>query len=284
MQMQIGLAGPNEVVGGQHLAKVVVVTPEMAKELLSMNMLNRPLSKVKVDRYAASMRAGLWRYNGEGLSIGRSGRLLNGQHRLHAIIASGVSCEMVIAYGVAEENFSTLDSAPGRSGADIAALLGWENASMASACASILTAYDTKTLSWGAWHALSVMEVPAALKKYPGIRESIVSVTKGRDLVRLFRQSWLPAAHFIFARLDEPSATQFIRRLIDGADLRKGDPVYELRGVLVKMSESRRPPLKGEALGMTIRAWNACRNKQIRYRCQRPRLTEEVSDPFPKAI
>ena len=92
-------------------AEVVLITPAMAQELLLMNTFNRPLSAAKVAKYAALMKAGAWAYNGEGsISISRTGKLLNGQHRLHAIVNSGVACLMVIAHGVLDSAFATIDA------------------------------------------------------------------------------------------------------------------------------------------------------------------------------
>lgn len=85
--------------------EVVLVTPEMAVKLLNGNEDNRKLRPSVVREYAIYMQSGQWRENGETIAITKKGTLLNGQHRLHAVIASGVSVKMV---------FVTLEATDGK--------------------------------------------------------------------------------------------------------------------------------------------------------------------------
>lgn len=268
----------------KYRSETVLITPEMAREFLAKNNNNRPVSKAKVESFAKQMREGLWLYNGQGISIGPTGRLLNGQHRMMAIIAANKSVWMPIAWGVPDESFPTLDCTGQRTGADTAAIMGWKHATVAAAVLSIVTSYDRRIFSWGAWHSLTAIEVRAELGKHPKIAESIVAVAQTGDRLKIFRQSWCPAAHFIFSRIDKAQADLFMSRLINGEELKSHEPVFKLRKALMALNGLPRPPLKGEALGMTIRAWNATREERTSWKCQRPRITKEVSDPFPYAV
>lgn len=66
--------------------EVETITPELAADLLSRNMKNRPVSQQRVRKYMAAMVAGKWLLNGEAIKISIDGRLIDGQHRLKAII------------------------------------------------------------------------------------------------------------------------------------------------------------------------------------------------------
>lgn len=76
--------------------KVEKIGPDEAKELLSLNKKNfrKPDAK-RVDAYSREMKAGKWVLNGESIKVGKSG-LLDGQHRLGAVIKAGVTVEMVV--------------------------------------------------------------------------------------------------------------------------------------------------------------------------------------------
>ena len=65
------------------------VTPDMARTYLKSNTHNRPLDAARVSKYAADMRAGRWLVSPETISFDEHGVLLNGQHRLGAIVESG---------------------------------------------------------------------------------------------------------------------------------------------------------------------------------------------------
>lgn len=68
-----------------------LVTPEKAAEFLKMNKVNRPIRKAHVAEIADLISRGKWQLNHLGLAFNKHGDLLDGQHRLHAIIKSGVT-------------------------------------------------------------------------------------------------------------------------------------------------------------------------------------------------
>lgn len=64
-----------------------VVTPAMATKWLEEgNTHNRKVRDSVVMRYAADMKAGRWKQTHQGIAFNGDGTLLDGQHRLFAII------------------------------------------------------------------------------------------------------------------------------------------------------------------------------------------------------
>ena len=78
--------------------EIKTITPEMATEMLKRNKSNRNLRKFKVLQYAHDMQNGKWNLTGQGITFGKDGSLLDGQHRLQAIKFSKVSVPMLIVY------------------------------------------------------------------------------------------------------------------------------------------------------------------------------------------
>lgn len=94
--------------------KEIIITPKYAKamldkheEVLQNSTLppNRRYEPKRAQFYASQMKNGDWQNNGEDMHIAKSGRILNGQHRLHAIIMSGVSLKMGIKYDIDDSVF-----------------------------------------------------------------------------------------------------------------------------------------------------------------------------------
>lgn len=73
--------------------ELVSITPELAKVWLGSNLVNRHVRKSVVARYAADMVAGRWRGADSMFILRTDGVLLDGQHRLLAIVESGVTVE-----------------------------------------------------------------------------------------------------------------------------------------------------------------------------------------------
>jgi hypothetical protein len=100
-----------------------LITVPMAKQLLQNNQDNpRPLKTHIADDYARQMRLGRWGRSPEPIVITKSGRLANGQHRVHAIVTSGVeqNIHVVIIEDKDFDNVSAiLDQGAPRTAADV---------------------------------------------------------------------------------------------------------------------------------------------------------------------
>lgn len=75
-----------------------IMTPERAKELLKTNENNRNLHANKIEKLMYDIRNGEWHLTHQPIAIDKFGKLIDGQHRLSAIVATGIDCEMMIAY------------------------------------------------------------------------------------------------------------------------------------------------------------------------------------------
>lgn len=92
----------------------VLITPEMAQSILENSKKveeqlglppNRRYEPKRAENYAKQMAKGDFQNrNGEDIQISKSGRLLNGQHRLQAIIMTGKAME----YGIKSEIDDTM--------------------------------------------------------------------------------------------------------------------------------------------------------------------------------
>lgn len=111
------------------------ITPKQAEELLEQNAVNRKLRPRLVECYAEDMVEGLWNPTGEAIKISRTGRLLDGQHRLSAIIASGKTVELLVVTGLPDETQKLMDQGAARTANDALALAGVTNAHLTGAVA-----------------------------------------------------------------------------------------------------------------------------------------------------
>lgn len=80
--------------------RVVNVTPKRAKAWLGNNGHHRKVKKATVARYAERIEQGAWLLNGKTIVLDRNGRLIGGQHRLHACVKSGKPFQTLVVWGV----------------------------------------------------------------------------------------------------------------------------------------------------------------------------------------
>ena len=98
--------------------KPCLVTPGMAEDLLSRNTGNRSLVASRVAKHIARIRLGTWKLTHQGICVATTGRLLDGQHRLTAIIKTGQPQWIVVATGYNEAIYDAIDGGAPRSMAD----------------------------------------------------------------------------------------------------------------------------------------------------------------------
>ena len=105
----------------------MIVTPAMANEWLSQNNTNyRVPNEETINGLARAMSAGEWKLTPQGISLDPDGLVIDGQHRLLAIIKSAVSIEMFVAFNVPKETELVIDSNKPRRFRDHARYLGTE--------------------------------------------------------------------------------------------------------------------------------------------------------------
>lgn len=81
-------------------AKIVTITPTLAERYLERNKSNRNIRPRKVDEYARAIIKGHWHLTPQGISLTRDGYLIDGQHRLLAVIKAKKPVDMVVTSGV----------------------------------------------------------------------------------------------------------------------------------------------------------------------------------------
>tara|TARA_R100000734_G_C3297923_1_gene88897 strand:- start:193 stop:1080 length:888 start_codon:yes stop_codon:yes gene_type:complete len=87
------------------------VTPMVAEMLLQKNTNNyRKLSQPTVTKYANKMRQGEWDASACMIQIDTNDVLLNGQHRLHAVMQSGETIQSIIVTGASPDSRYRIDS------------------------------------------------------------------------------------------------------------------------------------------------------------------------------
>lgn len=256
--------------------EIIDVTPELAEEWLSRNPKNRNLRGQVIASYARDMLSGSWVLNGETVKISSAGHLLDGQHRLSAVVESGTIVPMIVVSGVEASAMPTVDTGAKRTYADALRLQGEENT-------SVLAAVTRRALLWQRGYRVKPgsvsptgLELNAFLNEHRRLRTSAEVATKLAPRA-LVAASILGLAHFLFSDLDPDEAGWFHARLADGDGLAADDPIAALRNRIVKMRVGGGRVNETEALALVVMAWNAWRAGETRSKLQLPRggLTSE---------
>jgi hypothetical protein len=162
--------------GSATSSEIIVVTPDMAKAWLERNPNNRRINERRVVFYAAQMSSGSWKLTHQGIAFDEFGNLVDGQHRLHAVVRAGVSIRFFVFRGVSRENMIAIDTGRPRSSHDAFALLG-----------------DSATQ-----HSVAITRLLIASYMYTrGLVERFdISYSVGNDKLRIFHKAMTEAIAF----------------------------------------------------------------------------------------
>jgi hypothetical protein len=246
---------------------LVVVGPELAEFFLLDNTHNRRNDHHRVNHLAGIIERDEWQITNDAIvrqapSIHDRGLLDNGQHRLSAIIKTGIPVPLWVMHGSSQLAQDAMDrNRPRRLGDQ----LGSHGYADGSNLASTLT--KVHAVRVGGWKALMSAKglaptVPQALellKNEPGLIEAN---RRGRtnDLKRLmFTPSLAGALFHLFSDIDAEDTVFFFDRLGDGQSLAEGDAIYALRCWFEVNRDATKRATVGYAGAVTVKAWNAYR-------------------------
>lgn len=115
------------------------VTPSTAHQWLAkLAPGQRPLVREHVQKLVRSMQRGTWRDTSAGIGFDVNGNLMNGQHRLHALIAANVTLEFLVVRGLPVNSIDVEDQGRARTRGEALHSLGMKNWNSAAAIAVIL--------------------------------------------------------------------------------------------------------------------------------------------------
>lgn len=274
----------------QLTAVVETITPAQAAQYLEQNTNNRRVKKHHVTWLADQMAAGEWVLNGEPIKfVGHE--LVDGQHRLMAVVHSGVSIKTLVVRiptSQGREVFNTIDTNAVRSTTDVLDMSHEKNAailgSLVRSIHRFMTGWNTTSDSTDyRSHKLTNTRILRLLNEtYPDARASATFVTSHYKNARaLMRPVALGTTHYLFCQINEESANEFFDKLLTGANLAPRNPILALRNKLISI---RRESAAGGGwsvrieIGMIIKAWNMYRAGKS---CTHIRMAATEEMPIP---
>lgn len=260
------------------------IGPAEAKKLLEKNNINRPLSEKYVNFYYQQMVAGEWLETGDTLKIAGDNTLLDGQHRLSAVIKYGKPMTFQVATGVDPNSFLVLDTGKARSAADVAAIQGYGYATTLTAAAKAIllfkTGYYTQDSNSNKSIQASNTKVMEFLATTPELLEICVYITSIYNRFRTLSKTSMVMLYYLFAEKNHEMCEQFFEQYSTGINLHETSPVRILRDRLMREYQTTKNRMSGrDKLALTIMAWNAFREKK---RIQQ--LTLQKDYKFPKPV
>ncbi|HEY9290857.1 MAG TPA: hypothetical protein VIP98_06225 [Microlunatus sp.] len=264
--------------------RVQTISPAKAAELLEANTANRPLSKSVVQAFAEAMRRDDWKVTHQGIAIDTNGVLVDGQHRLAAVIEADRPVEMTVFTEVPADTFDVLDTGKKRSAADVLAVEGERSTLQLASMIRTTWLYDNRPdMSWsGGSASVTNHQIIQTLEENPKIREYLSVGEHLAHEVGMIKSA-AGAASYLVSRVNSQRKLEpWFEGLIDGAGLRRTDARLKFRNLMLNMArrqagEVRRRRDTREHVGLYLTAFNAWASGE-----PVSRLRYAPRDPMPK--
>jgi hypothetical protein len=262
----------------QPIATVETITPAMAAAWLERNGFNRPLRNTHVEVLANDLRSGRWQLNGESIVFDDEEYLLDGQHRLWAIVEAEIAAPSVVVRGVKRSAFATIDTGMKRTGSDALSLMGVKNSTSVASAIRLIHYVMRNAANDRIINKMSPPEVAALYPKYDGVDKAAAMVAGCAQVRAIMPPSPTVAVMYFALKADEERAVEFFDGIATGENLKMGDPRLAVRSFFLTRKHSVKPTAKIQ-LAILIKAWNAfVQGRTIQYFKYAP------SDAFPLPV
>lgn len=249
-----------------------LVSPGTAMTWLEGNTHNRPIRQGDVDKWATDMREGRWVLNGDTVKFDTEGTLVDGQHRLWAVIQADTCVAMTVARNVPLEAQDTIDIGSRRTAGD-QLILGGADLSRAAAQS---TSAIVRGLFLYEGKRASQTEVLAFARAHADRLGQAVYYVNASKTAGLRGGTIYGLAFYVLSEVDFEDATTFMRDVTTGEGLVQGDPQYALRSRFLRTPPrtDRSPSSVKVNMAYVVKAWNAWREgrklQHIRYALDEP--------------
>lgn len=247
-------------------ASIEVITPVIAKKMLEGNQDNRKLRKTRVAQYADAMKRGMWDIQNDAITISKTGKLLNGQHRLSAIIEANEPCQCLVLRGVDDSAFTVIDSGLSRSVNDALTGVGaGANATHLTPIAKMLIAFDAGLNIYDT-NALSLVQrqdvVDYVMKNNEILDWALAQARKADSNLGGIRSAWGVFIILAAQKHGREKVEEFVNLVVEGVGLKPGDSPLALRNWITRQRGSWPRQASKNNIAIFIASFNKWMNNE----------------------
>jgi len=266
---------------------VLDIDNAMAQVLLDYNEGNRNIKPSKLDQYKRDMVEGRYKTNGESLIVAKSGRLNDGQHRLHAMLDTGLTFRSVVSFGVSPDAIETIDLGSARSAGDALSIDDVPNAATTSSLLKLMVSYE-RTMKEGKVPAGTIQLGSNSRVTVPEIRQRFInSENADRALITdaatyanshsksfqgLLTPQQVAFTFWLLGSINQQAAVGVLDKIRTQMGFTPGDPVFAAYTHLKKMKPGKNT---NDRISVVIYGWNLMRRGKTVNRFSLPDVIQK---------
>lgn len=266
----------------------VEITPALAEDMLKGNINNRTMRQYVVEAYARDMVNGNWTYTGDAIRLDKEGNVLDGQHRLAAVVLANKAFYTKVIKGLPAEARKAIDTGIPRNAADVFRMDGSKYARDRAAVLRQWTIvhqnYDHE-VPVNTTRKITISEIEKAHAHFGAdkVQDAVAGVNKLYINTRVNKT----AAATLLLLADEvgrgEDAAIFLNQIETGSGLTADSPALAIRNASFRLSQARLTSV--EWLAHLVLAFNkAVEGKKMSRVPSMASLHKRMSPAFPKVL
>lgn len=230
------------------------ITPELASAYLQANTDNRAMRSAHVAKIASDIENDRWIVNGASIVFNGDGTLLDGQHRLAAIVKAGRPVEVLVVRGVSKGAMPTIDSNVSRNASDVLGLHGFKHTTRVVSAARMILALRDGELGH---RKVSNSEILDFVRAHPHLQDAAAAVEVTKDvIIPSISTTWYYLAAYAADHKDLADVALSV--MATGIPSYKGDSIHVYRERILKMNPNLKATraMRNVLLWTLFAAWN----------------------------
>lgn len=242
--------------------QIETITPSKAVSMLEKNLMNRPMNERNLNSLVEALKNGTFNFTGESIKFSKEDILLDGQHRLAAIVKSGIPVKTIIIRGLEPESFKYMDIGRQRLASDVLSIEGVKNAARIAGITKFVSAFSKGNYNKNKWKQKGAGLTNAMVSEF--VSKNIESLNDSYEFgfckgKRLISGQTIAGMHYVLKQINESQADDFINKLVEGTNLTKQSPITMLREKFINDTRAKRKMGQTEKIALIVKAWNLYR-------------------------
>lgn len=248
-------------------AGIAHVTPGVAKDWLRHNRRNRTITPGRVKRLSRALRRGEWAV-AQPIAYDSEGTLIDGQHRLLAVISANRPADFLVIKGYAPgTTFGKMDDTLPRK---LAHWLHQNGEAKPQTLATVLRMAFIRSTGRNPLlntHSHVILTGPEAidfLDDHPEIRHAVIASPGTKNTY--LSEALCCYLYYLFAESDATLADHFFVELVQNRNEAEYDPLHLLRERLKSNRHAKEKLNRAELAALVIKTWNAVKaDRPVRH-------------------
>ena len=215
------------------------ITPDFAEYVLeTKNTKNRSMKPANLKRLVTAIDNGEWIITNQGLAFDKDGNLLDGQHRLLAIVKTGKTLPIMVARNMDPKIFNCVDTGTARTAADGLYIQGCSASKHLAAGIKVYLLY--KRFPRGSWTFAAVPTHSEILQEYKDNQEVYDEITNQMGVYhRKFHFFNLSVGIPMYKLISEKNyseeiLSEFWTQFSEGTNLNIDNPILSFRNQMMQ--------------------------------------------------